>query len=124
MSSVLRLLLLVLLPCFTAGAQAAERAALPWQPFTPGLFAQARAENKPVFLYLEAVWCHWCHVMQAKTFPVASVQQRLKDQWLIASVDHDADPLLANRYREYGWPALIFFNAQGQEVAKIGRAHV
>jgi len=118
MSSVLRLLLLVLLPCFTAGAQAAERAALPWQPFTPGLFAQARAENKPVFLYLEAVWCHWCHVMQAKTFPVASVQQRLKDQWLIASVDHDADPLLANRYREYGWPALIFFNAQGQEVAK------
>lgn len=118
MNVLLCRLLFVLLPCFALSAQAAERAALPWQPFTPALFAQARAENKPIFLYLEAVWCHWCHVMQAKTFPVASVQQRLKDQWLIASVDHDADPLLANRYREYGWPALIFFNAQGQEVAK------
>lgn len=97
---------------------AAERVPLPWQPFTPALFAEAKATNKPVFLYLEAVWCHWCHVMQAKTFPDAGVQQRLNEQWLIASVDHDADPLLANRYRNYGWPALIFFNAQGQEVAK------
>lgn len=97
---------------------AAERVPLPWQPFTPMLFAEAKAQNKPVFLYLEAVWCHWCHVMQAKTFPDAGVRQRLSKQWLIASVDHDADPLLANRYREYGWPALIFFNAEGQEVAK------
>jgi len=107
------LLLLVALPL-----AAAERVPLPWQPFTPALFAEAKAANKPVFLYLEAVWCHWCHVMQAKTFPDAGVQQRLNEQWLIASVDHDADPLLANRYREYGWPALIFFNAEGQEVAK------
>ena len=97
---------------------AAERVDLPWQPFTPALFARAKAENKPVFLYLEAVWCHWCHVMQARTFPDAGVQKRLGTQWLIASVDHDADPLLANRYRDYGWPALIFFNAEGQEVAK------
>lgn len=107
------LLLLMALPL-----AAADRAPLPWQPFTPALFAQAKAQNKPVFLYLEAVWCHWCHVMQARTFSDASVQKRLGTQWLIASVDHDADPLLANRYREYGWPALIFFNAQGQEVAK------
>lgn len=107
-----------LLWCMALPLAAAERVPLPWQPFTPALFAQAKAENKPVFLYLEAVWCHWCHVMQRKTFPDAGVQQRLQQQWLIASVDHDADPLLANRYREYGWPALIFFNAEGQEVAK------
>lgn len=111
--SLAALLVLIALPL-----AAAERAPLPWQPFTPTLFASAKAQNKPVFLYLEAVWCHWCHVMQAKTFPDAGVQRRLGEQWLIASVDHDADPLLANRYREYGWPALIFFNAQGQEVAK------
>ena len=107
--------LLLLIACPLA---AAERVQLPWRPFTPVLFAEAKATNKPVFLYLEAVWCHWCHVMQAKTFPDAGVQQRLSEQWLIASVDHDADPLLANRYRNYGWPALIFFNAEGQEVAK------
>lgn len=97
---------------------AAEPAALPWRPFTPALFVEANATRKPVFLYLEAVWCHWCHVMQAKTFPDAGVVTRLESQWLIARVDHDADPLLANRYRDYGWPALVFFNADGQEVAK------
>lgn len=112
-SALAALLLLMSLPI-----AAAERVPLSWQPFTPALFATAKAQNKPVFLYLEAVWCHWCHVMQAKTFPDAGVQKRLNEQWLIASVDHDADPLLANRYRDYGWPALIFFNAQGQEVAK------
>ncbi|MDO9452890.1 MAG: DUF255 domain-containing protein [Stagnimonas sp.] len=118
MSKILRIALTGWLLLCAAPLLAAERVDLPWRPFTPALFAQARAENKPVFLYLEAVWCHWCHVMQAKTFPDAGVQKRLGEQWLIASVDHDADPLLANRYRDYGWPALIFFNAQGQEVAK------
>lgn len=118
MLRTLRLLLLCLACATSPGVTAAERADLPWRDFTPALFAEARASGKPVFLYLEAVWCHWCHVMQRKTFPDAGVQQRLKQQWLIASVDHDADPLLANRYRAYGWPALIFFNAQGQEVAK------
>ena len=118
MKSFLRHALALLLLLMSAALTAAERAPLPWQPFTPALFARAKAQNKPVFLYLEAVWCHWCHVMQAKTFPHADVQKRLSEQWLIASVDHDADPLLANRYRDYGWPALIFFNAQGQEVAK------
>lgn len=118
MNKTLRAALSALLLLCAAPLLAAERVDLPWRPFTPALFAQAKAENKPVFLYLQAVWCHWCHVMQAKTFPDAGVQKRLGAQWLIASVDHDADPLLANRYREYGWPALIFFNAQGQEVAK------
>ncbi len=118
MNKNLRAALAMLLVLVALPLSAAERVDLPWRPFTPALLAQAKSENKPVFLYLEAVWCHWCHVMQARTFTDANVQQRLKQQWLISSVDHDADPLLANRYREYGWPALIFFNAQGQEVAK------
>ncbi len=99
-------------------ATAAPNAALPWQKFTPELFQRARQADKPVFLYVEAVWCHWCHVMQRKTFTDAAVQQRLAQHWLLTRVDHDANPLVANRYRDYGWPALVFFNAQGQEVVK------
>lgn len=119
MNRLLRRCIVVLL-CAVALplAATAEDAPLPWQPFSPALFAQAKTEHKPVFLYLEAVWCHWCHVMQRTTFLDPGVQQRLGQQWLIARVDHDADPLLANRYRDFGWPALIFFNADGQEVAK------
>lgn len=115
---MLRLLLILALLLPAPPGRAADGAGLPWQPFGPALFAQAREQRKPVFLYLEAVWCHWCHVMQRQTFPDAGVQERLRGQWLLARVDHDADPLLANRYRNYGWPALIFFDAEGREVAK------
>ena len=32
-----------------------------------GLREQARREHRFVILDLEAVWCHWCHVMDATT---------------------------------------------------------
>ena len=32
------------------------------------LFAQARAQQRFVLLDLEAVWCHWCHVMDETTY--------------------------------------------------------
>ena len=119
MRTLYSLIFLLLLGSLPAPALAAdEAAALNWQPFTPALFAEAKRTHKPVFLYLEAVWCHWCHVMQRETFTDAAVQAELQQHWLITRVDHDANPLLANRYRDYGWPALIFFNSEGKEVVK------
>lgn len=89
-----------------------------WQAWSPAVFEQAKREQRFVFLYLEAVWCHWCHVMQAETFPNSDVQRLLGERYLAVKVDHDANPLLANRYRDYGWPALIFFAPDGQEIVK------
>lgn len=89
-----------------------------WQDWSPQVFAQAQREQKPVFLYLEAVWCHWCHVMQKKTFSDPAVQRELREHWRVVKVDHDANPGLANRYRDYGWPALIFFAPDGTEIVK------
>ncbi len=103
---------LTLLLC--APARAGEIA---WQPWD-GAFKSAQAENKLVFLYLEAVWCHWCHVMQKKTFPDAAVQTELAQNYIAIKVDHDADPALANRYRDYGWPALVILDAQGNDLVK------
>ena len=34
-----------------------------WQDWSDDLFARAEAEKRFVILDLEAVWCHWCHVM-------------------------------------------------------------
>lgn len=98
-------------PALTAGDIA-------WRPWSPALFEQARREQRFVFLYLEAVWCHWCHVMQAETFSDPQVQELLQERYLAVKVDHDANPLLANRYRDYGWPALIFFAPDGRELVK------
>jgi uncharacterized protein len=112
---ILRTVFAVLLLCLAArsGAQAPD-----WRPFSPALFEQAADEQRLVFLYLEAVWCHWCHVMQRETLADPRVAAALGRRWIATRVDHDANPLLANRYRDYGWPALIFFGPDGTELVK------
>ncbi|MBD3814997.1 MAG: DUF255 domain-containing protein, partial [Halothiobacillus sp.] len=39
-----------------------------WQPYGPAVFAKAKAENRLILLDMVAVWCHWCHVMEDKTY--------------------------------------------------------
>jgi thiol:disulfide interchange protein len=49
------------------GAQAGDES-LTWESWSPQLFDRARAEQRLVILDLEAVWCHWCHVMERTTY--------------------------------------------------------
>lgn len=112
---------LALLVLTFAGLLAGPVSAAPgiaWQPWSPAAFAEAGRDDKPVFLYLEAVWCHWCHVMQADTFARDDVVKLPAERFVVVRADHDAQPALANRFRDYGWPALIFLDADGAELVK------
>ena len=111
-------LLTLLLLCPLSASAAASDKAIAWQAWSPAAFTQAKTQHRVVFLYLEAVWCHWCHVMQKETFTDPAVQQALAKGYIAIKVDHDANPLLATRYRDYGWPALIFFAPDGTEIVK------
>ena len=52
------------------GAEPAPPSTQPiaWQPWSDDVFARAKREHKFVLLDLEAVWCHWCHVMDETTY--------------------------------------------------------
>lgn len=89
-----------------------------WEPWSDDLFERAKRENKSVILDLEAVWCHWCHVMEEETYSEADVANLIKEHYIAVRVDQDSRPDLSNRYEDYGWPATIIFNSKGQEVAK------
>ncbi|MDF1782205.1 MAG: DUF255 domain-containing protein [Alcanivoracaceae bacterium] len=89
-----------------------------WQDWSQDAFAQAKREGKYVVLDLEAVWCHWCHVMDQRTYANPAVTDYLAAHFVAIKVDQDARPDIANRYRDYGWPATIFFAADGSEIAK------
>jgi len=39
-----------------------------WSDWGDDLFSRAAAEKRFVILDLEAVWCHWCHVMEKTTY--------------------------------------------------------
>jgi len=89
-----------------------------WQDFNPQSFKQAQQEKKLLLLDLEALWCHWCHVMDQKTYHNSQVIQSINEHFVPIRVDQDTRPDLANRFRDYGWPATIIFSAEGTALAK------
>jgi len=89
-----------------------------WLPWSDGVFSQAKREQKFVLLDLEAVWCHWCHVMDVTTYRDSRVLDLLRSRYLTVRVDQDSRPDLSDRYEDYGWPATVVFDGAGHEIVK------
>ncbi|MGH8677774.1 MAG: DUF255 domain-containing protein, partial [Burkholderiales bacterium] len=89
-----------------------------WQPWSDAVFERAKRENRFVLLDLEAVWCHWCHVMERETYHDPAVMGLLDQHYIAVKVDQDARPDLSRRYENYGWPATIVFGPDGREIVK------
>jgi uncharacterized protein YyaL (SSP411 family) len=109
------LLLLWTVPGYTAEAQTAR---IDWEPWSDGVFERAARENRFVLLDLEAVWCHWCHVMDEVTYSDPKVIELIKSRYIAVRVDQDSRPDISRRYEDYGWPATVVFNAGGGEIVK------
>ncbi len=78
--------------------------------------------GKPVMLDFYADWCISCKEMERFTFSDPAVKQKMA-QMLLLQVDvtknNEADRELLKRFKLFGPPGIIFFNAQGQEPEKI-----
>ena len=92
---------------------------LKWSDWSEDLFTRAAAEKRFVILDLEAVWCHWCHVMEMTTYADPAVKSLLAEKYLPVRVDQDANPDLSGRYGDWGWPATIVFAPDGSEIVKM-----
>lgn len=89
-----------------------------WLRSDTDAFAQARTQHRFVLLYLEAVWCHWCHVMDEQTYGDAAVRTEIAAHYVPLRIDQDLRPDLSERYKDYGWPATVVFAADGSEIVK------
>lgn len=118
----MRIIVTIIFSMFVlATAQAAVspgKDAVQWRDFNDAAFSEAKRDGKLLILDLEAVWCHWCHVMEEKTYSDKRVKKLLKEHYIALKVDQNNRPDLARRYQDYGWPATIFFNADGTELVK------
>lgn len=108
-----RLLLLLLL-----ALPLQAKPAIRWEAWSGDVFARAAREHRFVLLDLEAVWCHWCHVMDEMTYSDEHVIGLVNARYIAVRVDQDSRPDLSNRYEDYGWPATIVFAADGSEIVK------
>jgi hypothetical protein len=89
-----------------------------WVNYSNDVFARAKSEHKFVLLDLQAIWCHWCHVMDQNTYSDPKVIALINQQYIAVKVDQDSRPDISNRYEDFGWPATVVFNAQGGEIVK------
>ena len=83
-----------------------------WQPWGEAAFAQARAEQKPIFLSIGYSTCHWCHVMAHESFENAETAAILNEHFVAIKVDREERPDVDKVYMTYvqamtghgGWP--------------------
>ena len=116
--SLLRLTILVPLALFWS-LGSVYAAGIAWQGWDERHFERAGREQRLILLNLEAVWCHWCHVMEKNTYPDPTVVAVIQAHYIPVKTDQDARPDLGKRYEEYGWPATIVFDASGREIVKL-----
>ncbi|MGH8540097.1 MAG: DUF255 domain-containing protein, partial [Stenotrophobium sp.] len=115
----LRCLILLLALGLSGIASAAPKSSgIVWEPWSDRVFARAQQEHRYVLLDLEAVWCHWCHVMDQQTYSDPAVIKLIGEHYIALKVDQDARPDLSNRYEDYGWPATVVYDSKAGEIVK------
>lgn len=82
--------------------------------------AQAKAAGQTVMLDFYADWCTSCLEMEHDTFTDPLVQDRLRPVVLLqadVTLNSADDRALLQRFQLFGPPGIVFFDANGQEVA-------
>ena len=114
---VLVLVILMLGPPARAGEDPKTHP-IGWQDWSPAVFERAARENRYIVLHMAAVWCHWCHVMEGTTYRDPDVLKLIGEKYIPVRVDQDSHPELSYRYENWGWPATIMFDKDGNEIFK------
>jgi uncharacterized protein YyaL (SSP411 family) len=87
-----------------------------WYPWGAEAFALAVKLDRPIFLSIGYVSCHWCHVMEAEVFEHDDVASFLNGHFISIKVDREERPDLDAAYMNAveamtgsgGWPMTVF----------------
>jgi thiol:disulfide interchange protein DsbD len=109
---------------FLRGASAAVSPAPTFQKVATvaDLDARLKSAGKPVMLDFYADWCVSCKEMERFTFADPQVAARMQQIVLLkadVTANSGADKELLKRFGLFGPPGIIFFDAQGKEIADL-----
>lgn len=82
--------------------------------------AQARKENKLVFLDAHAVWCRPCKLMKKRTFKDPAVAKFFNENFINVEMDMERGEgkSLSHKLAIRAYPTLIFVNGKGEVIKK------
>jgi len=87
-----------------------------WYPWGDAAFEKARREDKPIFLSIGYMTCHWCHVMARESFSDPQIAALLNRYFVSIKVDREERPDIDRIYMAAtqaltgsgGWPMTVF----------------
>ena len=115
----MKLLITILLCSVALSAQQATGVDFQRQPFDD-LLAQAREQDKIIFIDAYTTWCGPCKMMDAKVFPDAEVAAVFNERFINAKFDMEKGEGidLAKRYSVMAFPTYLFVDGEGDLVHK------
>jgi uncharacterized protein YyaL (SSP411 family) len=96
-----------------------------WRAWSNDVLAEARRENRLIFLSIGYSSCHWCHVMAREAFDDEAIAGLLNAGYVSVKVDREEHPDLDERFMKRlalltgsaGWPANLILTPAGDVVA-------
>lgn len=92
---------------------------IPWREWSDEAFVLARAEDKPVMLFLGAFWCRFCQRMDEQAFSDTENIALLNAYFIPLRVDYMQRPDVDARYNLNGWPTIAFMSPSGQLLGAV-----
>ncbi len=93
-----------------------------WQPWGEEAFAEAKREDKPIFLSIGYSTCYWCHVMEVESFEDPEVAAVINEHFVAIKVDREERPDIDEQYmvatqlltQSGGWPNSVWLTPEGK----------
>ncbi len=93
-----------------------------WFPWGAEALERAKRENRPIFLSIGYMSCHWCHVMAEESFADEAVAAVLNRHYVPVKVDREERPDLDAVYMRAcvamngsgGWPMTLLLTPEGE----------
>ena len=118
---LLSILAFTLLVSFSAGAQGINFRKGTWAEIK----AQAKAENKHIFVDAYTTWCGPCKWLSKKIFPQKKAGDFFNEKYVSFKLDMEKGEGLdfAKKNKVKAYPTLVYFNPQGEMVHKTVGAY-
>jgi len=119
MKNLLKISIAIFLIAFTSSTIYAQETGIKFFKGTwSELLEKAKAEKKPFFVDIYAVWCGPCKWMSKNTFTNAQVGEYANQNYIAYKLDGEKGegPTIAKKYNLEAYPTILFFSSEGNLV--------